>query len=269
MNKLKIIIVDDSPEICVVLRDELNAVPDFKVIKTISDPSCAVSEIRRLKPDILLLDVVMSPLDGDDILEELQGTISHTMGIIVLSPINNDITISRYSSLGAHCFISKPITAAKLMKKMNLLKESMFLENGTVRTDASGDDGEYADKRQKLTSHITRILLKTGVNPKLKGFCFIREGVNILCTPGTELLSVTKIIYPEIAHGFGTEPEKVERAIRTAIERAFTGGSSSFYYETLCESFVRKGTKPYPSNREFIFTIAEYIKHIEAASMIG
>lgn len=97
-----------------------------------------------------------------------------------------------------------------------------------------------------------------GVPAHIKGYQYLREAI-IMSVEDTEMLnSITKILYPSIAKKFQTTPSRVERAIRHAIEVAWSRGKM----ETLDALFgytinIGKGK---PTNSEFIALIADKIR---------
>ena len=86
----------------------------------------------------------------------------------------------------------------------------------------------------------------------------LREAIMMSVEDTTMLRSITKILYPTIAKRFGTTPSRVERAIRHAIEVAWSRGRM----ETLDALFgytINTG-KGKPTNSEFIALIADRIR---------
>ena len=67
--------------------------------------------------------------------------------------------------------------------------------------------------------------------------------------------SVTKLLYPEIAKVYHTDNEKVERAIRSAIEVGWERGNADFY--EVIFGYSRKNKNRRPTNSEFIVALAD------------
>ena len=113
-------------------------------------------------------------------------------------------------------------------------------------------------KRVELERYVTKIMLDLGVPAHLKGYHFIREAI-LLSEEDMEVVSsVTKLLYPEIARLYKTTAQKVERAIRNAIEVSWTRGNT----ETMDELFGYSATtgKGRPTNSEYIARIADKIR---------
>ena len=105
---------------------------------------------------------------------------------------------------------------------------------------------------------MTNIIHEIGVPAHIKGYQYLRDAI-ILSVNDMEMLnSITKILYPSIAKKYQTTPSRVERAIRHAIEVAWSRGKM----ETLDALFgytinIGKGK---PTNSEFIALIADKIR---------
>ena len=113
-------------------------------------------------------------------------------------------------------------------------------------------------ERQNLESDVTQILHEIGIPAHIKGYQYLRDAI-ILSVNDMEMLnSITKILYPTIAKKHQTTSSRVERAIRHAIEVAWSRGK----LDTLDELFgytVSNG-KGKPTNSEFIALIADTIQ---------
>jgi len=108
MNKISVLIVDDSALVRRILKEILSSDPDIEVIGTAADPYIARQKIKDLDPDVITLDVEMPKMDGISFLRNLMRL--RPMPVIMVSSLTNkgaDITLEALS-LGAIDFISKP-----------------------------------------------------------------------------------------------------------------------------------------------------------------
>ncbi|MBE5874122.1 MAG: sporulation transcription factor Spo0A [Lachnospiraceae bacterium] len=109
-----------------------------------------------------------------------------------------------------------------------------------------------------LEQDVTNMIHEIGVPAHIKGYQYLREAIMMSVTDSTMISSITKILYPTIAKRFQTTPSRVERAIRHAIEVAWSRGRM----ETLDSLFgytIDTG-KGKPTNSEFIALIADKIR---------
>ena len=109
-----------------------------------------------------------------------------------------------------------------------------------------------------LEADVTNIIHEIGVPAHIKGYQYLREAIMMSVNDIEMLNSITKILYPTIAKQYQTTPSRVERAIRHAIEVAWSRGKM----DTIDELFgytINNG-KGKPTNSEFIALIADKIR---------
>jgi len=115
-----------------------------------------------------------------------------------------------------------------------------------------------AVKDYELERYITSIMLDIGVPAHLKGYHYLRDAILLSGRDMDVVSSVTKLLYPTIAKRFKTTDQKVERAIRNAIEVSWTRGNVETFEELFGYS-VQSG-KNRPTNSEYIARIADKIR---------
>ena len=111
---------------------------------------------------------------------------------------------------------------------------------------------------RSLEKDVTDMIHEIGVPAHIKGYQYLREAIMMSVQDIEMLNSITKILYPTIAKKYQTTPSRVERAIRHAIEVAWSRGRM----ETLDALFgytINTG-KGKPTNSEFIALIADKIR---------
>jgi len=110
----------------------------------------------------------------------------------------------------------------------------------------------------ELERYITEVMLDMGVPAHLKGYHYLREAI-LLSGRDMELVgSVTKLLYPAIAKHFKTTDQKVERAIRNAIEVSWTRGNAESFEEVFGYSVLQGRSRP--TNSEYISRIADKMR---------
>ena len=87
-------------------------------------------------------------------------------------------------------------------------------------------DEEEQKKEQEhdLEKDVTDMIHEIGVPAHIKGYQYLREAIMMSVEDSEMLNSITKILYPSIAKKYQTTPSRVERAIRHAIEVAWSRG---------------------------------------------
>ena len=134
----------------------------------------------------------------------------------------------------------------------------------TVPSGTKEEDVKIADTviqtsvTRDLEKDVTDMIHEIGVPAHIKGYQYLREAIMMSVQDVEMLGSITKVLYPTIAKKYQTTPSRVERAIRHAIEVAWSRGRM----ETLDALFgytINTG-KGKPTNSEFIALIADKIR---------
>jgi two-component system chemotaxis response regulator CheB len=108
MDKIRVLIIDDSLLIRKVLTEILNSSPDIVVVGSAEDPLVAREMIKALNPDVLTLDIEMPRMDGITFLRNLMRL--RPMPVVMISALtesNAEVTLTALE-LGAVDFIAKP-----------------------------------------------------------------------------------------------------------------------------------------------------------------
>ena len=110
----------------------------------------------------------------------------------------------------------------------------------------------------ELERYVTDIMLDIGVPAHLKGYHYLREAI-LLSEKDIEVVSsVTKLLYPAIAKRFQTTGQKVERAIRNAIEVSWSRGNHETFERLF--GYSAMGGRTRPTNSEYIARIADKVR---------
>ncbi len=108
MNKIKVLVVDDSALVRQMMQEMLNSDPQIEVVGAASDPYVARDMIKQLHPDVLTLDVEMPRMDGVSFLRNLMRL--HPLPVVMVSSLTErgaDVTLEAMD-LGAVDFVTKP-----------------------------------------------------------------------------------------------------------------------------------------------------------------
>lgn len=109
-----------------------------------------------------------------------------------------------------------------------------------------------------LERYITDIMLDIGVPAHLKGYHYLRDAIMLSGKDMEVVCSVTKLLYPTIAKHFRTTNQKVERAIRNAIEVSWTRGNVETFEKMFGYSALSGRSRP--TNSEYIARIADKVR---------
>lgn len=126
INKLRVIVVDDTIVYRKVVSDILSEIPGIEVVGVAHNGKIALDKIRLLKPDLVTLDIEMPVMNGIDVLETLKREKS-TTGAVMLSTLTSEGSIMTMKALelGAFDFILKP-QSTNLTEGKHLLKQALL-----------------------------------------------------------------------------------------------------------------------------------------------
>ncbi len=115
-----------------------------------------------------------------------------------------------------------------------------------------------AFKECELERYITEIMLDIGIPAHLKGYHYLRDAILLSGKDMEAVSSVTKLLYPTIARHFKTTDQKVERAIRNAIEVSWERGNVETFERMF--GYSAKTGRARPTNSEYIARIADKVR---------
>ena len=116
-QKAKILIVDDEPFNVDVLQQELEDL-NYLIITAFNGQE-ALDKIKSQQPDLILLDLMMPVLDGFAVLSEIKAdNILRDIPVIIVSAANDSKSVVKGIKQGADDYITKPVDADHLVKKM-------------------------------------------------------------------------------------------------------------------------------------------------------
>ena len=258
MEKLSVAVVDDNEKIRTLLGEIVSNDKDLQLVATARDGEEACKRIKEKQPDVVLLDIIMPRLDGLGVLDRIHNDkqIQKSPSFIMVSAVGRDDITEKAFAKGASFYIMKPFDNDVVI---SYIKSLHFSESNTSRNKIINPyEKTQIFPEKTLEEIITEIIHDMGVPAHIKGYQYLRESILMSVEDIDMLNSVTKILYPEVAKKFHTTPSRVERAIRHAIEVAWSRGK----VETIEEMFgytVNQG-KGKPTNSEFIALITDKIR---------
>lgn len=248
MHKIKLLILDDNPGIRETIEAFCELQEDIDVICSTGNPAEAIEVLRTGEVDVMTLDIIMPQIDGFSVLEQLKnGEFKSTPGVVVLSALANEDFVRRSMDLGAAYYMVKPFDNQVLYRRIHEVAgqtSSSPIRSITLPTS-----------HKSVEEKITSIFLMIGIPAHIKGYQFLREAVKMVVDDNDIINRITKELYPSIAKHFDTTSSKVERAIRHAIEVAWSRGKIDNLNQIFGYTIYSKGDKP--TNGEFIALVAD------------
>lgn len=256
---ISVLVADDNAEFGEIVCDYLSNYNDLKVVGRAEDGLEAINLIDEINPNIVILDIIMPHMDGLAVLEHYHKVSNSVKPkFIILSAVGQDKITQQAVSLGAEYYIVKPFDLEILVERIRQLGRG---DGGLSRPETSVKTTRQqlqSAKPASLESRITQIMRDVGVPAHIKGYQYMRDAVLLVIDDIELISSVTKRLYPELAKRYKTTPSRVERAIRHAIEVAWTRGQVETIHELFGYTINTKKGKP--TNSEFIAMIADKLR---------
>lgn len=265
-DKITVLIADDNTEFSKKLAGHVQQEDDMEVIGMAKDGNEAFDMLTNIKPDILLLDVIMPHLDGIGVLEKIkESNMKNKPLCIMLSAVGQDKITQKALDLGAEYYIVKPFDIQELIKRAKDLKNyqpAQFKSVNMASREIKAPYIEIAPERKRdegnLEALVTNVIHEVGVPAHIKGYQYLREAIMLVVNDIDVINQITKQLYPEIADKFHTTPSRVERAIRHAIEVAWARGQTDAVENIF--GYTVSAAKGKPTNSEFIAMIADKLR---------
>ncbi len=263
-NKIKVLIADDNYEFGNTLKKFLNGDEEIEVIGVAKDGEEAYDKITTLKPDVVLMDVIMPHLDGIGVLEKLSNeTLEKTPLYIMVSAVGQDKITQRAIAAGADYYVVKPFDITVLIQRIKEIKNFNPEELNESIVNKRELKSQYIrinkkEEKENLEALVTNMIHNVGVPAHIKGYQYLREAIIMVVNNIEVVNQITKQLYPEIAYKFNTTPSRVERAIRHAIEVAWGRGDQKTVESIF--GYTISASKGKPTNSEFIAMISDKLR---------
>jgi len=245
MSKINVCLVDDNRELVGLLEDYISEQEDMHVEDVAYNGLECLSLLQNHEPDVVVLDLIMPHLDGMGVLRELKKMDEQKRPqIIILTAFGQEDVTKKALELGASYFIVKPFDMSDLVHHIREVTNQPIVRTATTDTN--------------IDEIITDFFHQVGIPAHIKGFLYLRSAISMVHHDNSLLGSITKTVYPDIAKKYHTTSSRVERAIRHAIEVAWTRGN----HELLSSLFKFSASQKKPTNSTFIATAANYISRL-------
>ncbi len=244
-KEIRVFMVDDNQEVVQAVEEYFSSHVSINIIGKASDGEEALNKLVSQKDeyDLIIMDLIIPKMDGLSVLEELKKRNIHKKSIIITG-INSLDIIKKCTEVGVSYYMLKPFRFEAL-------------ENH-ITTTMSKTDGELIISDKNLKQAITTLLHSLGIPSHIKGYIYIRDGIDLMYNKPSMIGAITKELYPEIAEKYDTTTSRVERAIRHAIEVSWSRGDYDLMEEIFGHSVDYDRAKP--TNSEFIATLADKLR---------
>lgn len=260
-KKYKVLIADSYPEESKQLREELQK--QYDVIAITEDGEEALLAIKKLKPDLVIIDLMLPGIDGLGVIEKCREVMSpeEIPAFIALTMIENQDLMEYVRYLKVDYCMMKPFQAKILVERI-----TQMIRIRTVNTKIQKDCVNMHKDRKvhsicdsnDIRREISRLIRNLGVPAHIKGCRYIKFGILMAMEDANSVNYITKSLYPDIAKKCNTTTSSVERAIRHAIDIIWIRGNKKMLGEIFGTFAIEEQERP--TNSEFIAAVADWMR---------
>lgn len=257
-KKIRVVVADSCPETRKELEILIETASDMELVGVTGNGREACQFIKEKEPDIVMLDVVLPEIDGLGIIEKMKVEchVSKRVSYVVIGSISSDHLVECAFQTGADYYIMKPFHDKSVLSR---IRQVMRYSNMNLKVlHNTVEEREQRMLAYDLESDVTEIIREIGIPAHIKGYQYIREGIIMSVDDINMLNYITKLLYPSIAKKYKTTSSSVERAIRHAIEVAWSRGKIEVLEDMF--GYTISTGKGKPTNSEFIALIADKLR---------
>ena len=263
----KILVVDNDKTFLKSIKENFENGGYFSEVRLAENGYEAFEIAKEFNPEIILTNIVMSDGDGVWLIEQLRQSALLTSKTSVFAVLDTKTAVIEKLlwDIGVDYIFVKPFDYLGIMTQIKLIlesKDTTDIFNDKITLDSqnisfSGTNIEKSKENSNLEQLVTKIFHDLGMPAHIKGYEYLRYAILRVIENRELLHSVTKELYPMTAKAFNSKPSRVERAIRHAIEVAWTRGDADNIAKLFgCTVLSSRGK---PTNSEFLAMIADKI----------
>lgn len=212
------------------------------LLRSCQDGQMALELVEQFRPDVLILDLMLSGIDGLGVLKHLDRCPERPR-IIVTGRYFSDFTNMVLDQYQVDSMMLKPCAVQTILDRVaELLGQQMML----------------IPMSQEPADYISTLLVRLNVRTSQQGFRFLRSAILRMMEDPTQQL--TKVLYPDIAREFGTTDSNVEKALRTAVTCAWQNRRDEVWRYFFPPA--PNGQIPKPTAGQFIRRLADVVASV-------
>lgn len=257
MDKINVMVCDYNINYRTEIENKLLRNQKIQLKGFFSDGSLALDYLESNNIDILVVDTMLANIDGFEIIRRIRGNSMYTVKkIIVTSSFINEDFSEFCNNFGVDILMVKPYSVDSLISKLEFLSNGHKKENYNMLISKKDTNDDLT--QINIINYVTNILHDIGIPAHIMGYNYLRTAIAMTYFSNGMIGKITKELYPEIAKKYSSSSTRVERAIRNAIEIAWTRGNIDTINKIF--GFTVSSYRARPTNAEFIAMIADNIK---------
>lgn len=257
MAHLNVAIGDDNERILQILGEIVNSDKELNLVGMANNGEEMYQIIKNKHPDVVLLDLIMPKMDGLSLMDKVakDRNLKKFPQFIVITAVGQEKITEDAFRKGASYYIMKPFQNEMVLRQIKYIQGE--IQDDSLRPMNVTIDIEDAPE-EDLETRVTNMIHEIGIPAHIKGYHYLRDSIMMAVEDMDVLNAITKIMYPEVAKKNHTTSSRVERAIRHAIEVAWSRGKVDMLDKMF--AYTISYGKGKPTNSEFIALLADTIR---------
>lgn len=262
MKKMKVVVVDGDARVCEMAKRGLES-EEMEVVGTANNGVECLELLKNNEVDVVLTELMLPAMDGYMLIDKINNSArGNKPKVFVMTSISSETLLTAAFEKNIIYYFIKPLDFAVIKKVIMEKYNSNPLWQILNKKDKQVVKTEEVMTKQKvqvLDERISKIFIMIGIPAHIKGYQYLRHAIKQVMADSMLINNITKKLYPNVAEAFDSSASKVERAIRHAIDVAWSRGK----IENINKVF---GFKVYsandkPTNGEFIALVADKLMH--------
>jgi two-component system, NarL family, response regulator LiaR len=166
MDKIKVIVVDDHDLIVLAARQIFSKIPDIKLIGIANDGLEAYQKIKDLKPDVVILDVILPGMDGIELTKKIVSDFPYVKVVLHSSSVSEDMIVTGFEA-GAMAYVPKNFKPGQLIEAIHTVVKGEHYSKGFVseilienflksKTKKDGPTNKLTERETEILQAITK-----------------------------------------------------------------------------------------------------------------
>ena len=282
MKKLKVLVADNQVVVRQQLLQELRKDDYIEIVGAVDNGKEVYEIFEKEEPNIIIFDLLLPIYDGYVLLNKMnEYGVNSNQKLVMTTPLTNNMLVSEAFNQGVDYVLTKPYDARAISVQLRMIYEKMsqvsvngemMIGSGAKKFRNTNTENIFSNREhdriyQKLDEIISIRLNEIGIPVRLKGYNYMITAVKEVLGNDGKLEAVTKVLYPDVARKHGSTPQRVEKAIRHAIEVAWMIDENNPIHKEF--KYIMGVGKERPTNSEFIAKLTQdvrlkYYKHTAA-----
>ena len=183
MEKMyRVLLANGSEEFCGKLGVALKQTNRYSVVGSACDGVRAISLLKELKPDLLVVDLMLPQADGLSVLKAAAG-LDPKPKLLVLVEFVTEYVSSMFMTLGVQYIMLKPCSCRAVVERLDEICESAVSRKPAIA----------AKRNANIESMVTSIIHEIGVPAHIKGYQYLREAILIAVNDMDVINAITKV----------------------------------------------------------------------------